>query len=178
MRALISPADESPGKPATSRRPRRGAGLALAAGLAAITAAPRSLGETASPAPPSPAEIEGIVFERQQLMQQLDKDAETLGNIVAGVLPKARLAEVTRSIAEGARDSVAAFKDVAPGGRAKPEVWSNHAEFMRDMEAFASKAQGMAKAGENGDVDAVTGLMVDALPCKQCHDRYRGPKPP
>jgi len=35
----------------------------------------------------------------------------------------------------------------------------------------------MAKAGESGNVSQVTNLMIDALPCKQCHDKYRMPKP-
>ena len=70
------------------------------------------------------------------------------------------------------------FRAPLPGGRAKPDVWTNHADFMQRMESFASKADAMAKAGETGDVAAVTGLMVDAMPCKQCHDLYRAPKKP
>jgi hypothetical protein len=36
----------------------------------------------------------------------------------------------------------------------------------------------MARAGETGNVGAVTALMIDAMPCKQCHDLYREPKKP
>ena len=67
---------------------------------------------------------------------------------------------------------------ILPGGRAKAEVWSNHADFMQRMETFARNADAMAKAGETGDLAAVTGLMVAAMPCKQCHDVYRAPKKP
>ncbi|MCE7798280.1 cytochrome c [Sphingobium sufflavum] len=122
------------------------------------------------------AEADGIIFERQQVMLRLDKDAKTLGMIAAGSAPASKLAETTRSIAEAARDSVAAFETVAPGGRSKPEVWSNHPDYMRALRDFAVKAEAMAKAGQGGDVNAVTGLMIDAMPCKQCHDRYRAPK--
>ena len=89
-----------------------------------------------------------------------------------------KLAATTRAIANGARDSVENFRSPLPGGRAKPEVWTQHDDFMQRMESFARKAEAMAKAGETGDVAAVTGLMVDAMPCKQCHDLYRAPKKP
>lgn len=121
-------------------------------------------------------ESEGIIFERQQIMLQLDKDAEILGKIVAGAAPPSKLAETTRAIAQAARDSIAAFEPAVPGGRSKPEVWSNHTTFMNDMKTFASKAEEMAKAGESGNLNGVTNLMIDALPCKQCHDTYRAPK--
>lgn len=121
---------------------------------------------------------EGLIFERQFIMEQLDKDGELLGNIAAGIEPPAKLAAVTRSIANGAKDSVESFRPILPGGRSKPEVWSNHADFMQRMETFARNAEAMARAGETGDLAAVNGLMVAAMPCKQCHDVYRAPKRP
>ena len=133
---------------------------------------------TASDAAADSAQKEGAIFERQFIMEQLDKDGEVLGNIAAGIEPPAKLAEVTRSIAKGARDSVESFRPILPGGRAKAEVWSNHADFMQRMETFARNAEAMAKAGETGDMAAVTDLMVAAMPCKQCHDIYRAPKRP
>jgi len=161
----------------------------LVAAVALIGSYQTSLGQTPAPAAPaassttSPAakvlskeETDGIVFERQQLMLQLDKDAKTLGMIAAGSAPVDKLAATTRSIAQAARESAEAFRDVVPGGRSKPEVWSNHAEFTRDMDAFVRNTELMAKAGEGGNLSEVTNLMIDALPCKQCHDRYRAPK--
>ena len=47
---------------------------------------------------------------------------------------------------------------------------------MRRMEDFARNSEAMAAVGARGDVTAVTGMLVDALPCKQCHDVYRTPK--
>jgi cytochrome c556 len=167
------------------RKVRRAGAVIMMAGLATLAGRQVSRSETPQPAPApavgaatsSQEEADGIIFERQQLMLQLDRDAKTLGMIAAGSEPTTKLAETTRSIAQGARDSVTAFNQVVPGGRAKPEVWSSHAAFMQDMETFARNAEGMAKAGEGGNLNAVTNLMIDALPCKQCHDRYRGPKP-
>lgn len=143
--------------------------------LASVGRADESGGDSASSAL-SPEDREGIIFERQQVMLQLERDSDTLGKIVAGLAPQDRLAETTKAIAQGARDSVATFVDKVPGGRSKPEVWSNNADFMERMERFARNADAMAKAGETGNVTAVTELMIDALPCKECHDLYREPK--
>lgn len=130
-----------------------------------------------TPAVP-PEEREGVIFERQQTMLQLERDGEVLGKIVAGTLPSDGLAQVTRSIANGAKDAVENYRLKVPGGRSKPEVWSNYPDFVDRMERFARNADAMAKAGATGNVIAVTGLMIDGMPCKQCHDVYREPKKP
>jgi cytochrome c556 len=138
-----------------------------------------SRGDTAQPTPASALsheEAEGVIFERQQLMLQLDEDAKKLGMIAAGSAPVDGLAQTTSAIAQTARESVAAFEQTVPGGRSKPEVWADQAKFMADMERFARNAEAMAEAGASGNLNAVTNLMIDALPCKQCHDRYRAPK--
>lgn len=125
---------------------------------------------------PSPAETESLIFERQLLMTQLEDQAEILGNIVAGLEPPDKLAETSRKVAKTAKESVEAFGKVIPGGRSKPEVWSNHAEFMKRMQEFATKAEAMAVVAETGNITAVTEMMPEALPCKACHDLYRAPK--
>lgn len=167
-----------------SKRFRMSGGRAaiVVAGLALMASHQVSLGQEAKD--PSSAtkpalskeESDGIIFERQQLMLQLDKDAKTLGMIAAGSAPADKLAVTTRSIAQAAKESAEAFRDIVPGGRSKPEVWSNHAQFNADMDAFVRNTELMAKAGESGNLNEVTNLMIDALPCKQCHDRYRAPK--
>ena len=123
-----------------------------------------------------PAQAEGIVFERQQIMEQLGRDSEVLGKVVAGIEPAAKLPEATRAIARGAKESLEAYRNAVPGGRTRPEAWTNNADFMRRMEEFARNSDAMAQAGARGDMAAVTGMMVDAMPCKQCHMLYRAPK--
>ncbi|MFC0684850.1 c-type cytochrome [Novosphingobium clariflavum] len=149
--------------------------------LAASEGAHGAAAEAGSAVPTTAAagdDAEAIIFERQQIMQQLAKDSETLGGIVAGSQPRDQLAKVTRALADGAKDSLGSFRDKVPGGRSKPEVWSNNADFMKRMEDFARNSEAMAKAGESGNMAGVTALMIDALPCKQCHDLYREPKKP
>jgi cytochrome c556 len=124
----------------------------------------------------SRSEAEGIIFERQLIMTQLDEDSELLGDIVAGLAPASKLAETASKIAKGARDSVDSFKAQVPGGRSKPEVWSNNADFTAKMESFARNAEAMAELAKGGNVNAVSEVLAGALPCKQCHDVYRAPK--
>ncbi|HEX7857555.1 MAG TPA: cytochrome c [Sphingobium sp.] len=145
------------------------------AGKASAEQAPVSAAPSA-PAPANSADAEGIIFERQQIMKQLDTDTDTLGSIIAGEIPKDKLVAVTRSIAQGARQSVTAFQQKVPGGRAKPEVWSNYADYSQRMENFARSAEQLAKDAETGNMTAVVSTMGDALPCKQCHDVYREKK--
>jgi cytochrome c556 len=158
--------------------------MAVFAGLGVLVTHQASIGQTSpaaaaapAPAPTGKTEADGVIFERQQLMLQISADAKTLGMIVAGTAPSDKLAATTRSIAQAAKDSVTAFEAPVPGGRSKPEVWSNHDAFMADMRAFATNTEAMAKAGEAGNMAEVTNLMVAAMPCSQCHQRYRGPKP-
>lgn len=121
-------------------------------------------------------ESESRIFERQQLMEKLDEEAGVLGEIVAGLLPADKMAATTRSIANTVKESAESFKTPIPGGRSKPEVWGNHADFMQRMEVFVRETEEMAKLGEAGNLPAVTEKLGTALPCKQCHDVYRGPK--
>ena len=170
------------GRAAASGRTRPVAAmLAMAAIAAAAWQTIPANGAQPSPAPaqkPSADETEGVIFERQQIMQQLDKDTDKLGSIVAGELPPEQLAATTLAIAKGAKESMAAFEPNAPGGRARPIVWSNWADYSQRLQSFADKSAEMAKAGETGDVALVTSLMGEALPCKQCHDIYREKKKP
>ncbi|MET0270079.1 MAG: cytochrome c [Sphingomonas sp.] len=131
-----------------------------------------------APAAMSKAEADGIIFERQNLMLQLGKDAETLGDIAAGIQPKTKLADVTRSIAETTAASRAAFEPNVPGGRAKPEIWTNWADYARRLDELDKGAKQLAELGAKGDLATLTNVLADALPCKGCHDAYRGPKKP
>lgn len=121
-------------------------------------------------------QAEGIVYQRQQTMDQLDRDAELLGQIVAGTAPASKLAETTASIARGAHDAVEDFARAVPGGRTKADAWTNHADFSARLELFARNAQVMADAGKGGKVGPVAAVMVDAMPCKECHGHYREPR--
>lgn len=145
-----------------------------APGAVATANAPQSR----APKALDPAEAEGIIFERQQIMKQLDEDTNTMGSIVAGEIPPTKMAETARSIAKGAREAYEAFKQNVPGGRAKPEVWSSWADYSTRMESFVKNSEAMSKVADTGNVTAVTSMLGEALPCKECHTVYRVPKKP
>lgn len=148
---------------------------ALLAVLLLATASPQSGAEAGAPASDA-VERESHIFERQQVMDRLAEDSELLGKIVAGSEQPTKLKETTRSIASGAQESLGLFRKGIAGGRTKPSAWEPDSDFFRKMEAFARNTEAMAKAGETGSVTAVTALMIDALPCTQCHISYREPK--
>lgn len=130
------------------------------------------------PAAVDPSEAEGIIFERQQAMQQLERDADKLGDIIAGLAPRDKLGETARAIAKGAKDAQETFALQVPGGRSRPEVWSNREDYDRRMQEFVQKADAMAALAEAGNLHGVVETMNDAMPCKGCHDIYRAPKKP
>lgn len=121
-------------------------------------------------------QAEDPVLARQLVMQALDDDAEALGMIVARAVPPAKMAEHARNIAKHAKESYESFKPKAPGGSAKPEIWTNWADYSKRMEEFVVNSEKMAKIAETGDINAVTEIMIDAMPCKSCHDVYRTKK--
>lgn len=147
----------------------------LLAAIATVIVPALGMAEPAASAP-SKEEADGIIFERQNLMLQISKDSELLGEIAAGIKPPDKLAEVTKSISESAEAAKAAFQPNVPGGRSKPEVWSNWADYSRRMDEFSANTKYLAELGAKGDLSGVTNALGTALPCKECHDVYRGPK--
>ena len=113
---------------------------------------------------------------RQAIMKQLDAEAAALGMIVSGQVPPDALSSQTRALASSAKAALKAFEPKVPGGEAKPEVWAKWDDFSKRMQTFVQKSEEMAKVGETGNVPKVTEMMIDALPCKSCHDVYRQKK--
>ena len=117
-----------------------------------------------------------VVTYRELIMKQLDAEAAALGMMVSGQIPADALSLEAKSVANAAQAALKAFEPKVPGGEAKPEVWAKWPDFQKRMQDFAKKSAEMAKVSESGNVAAVTELMVDALPCKECHDIYRNKK--
>jgi cytochrome c556 len=122
------------------------------------------------------AEDQDVIDYRELIMKQLDAEAAALGMIVSGQIPPDSLAFQARALASSARSALKAFEPKVPGGEAKPEVWAKWDDFSKRMQVFAQKSEEMAKVSEGGNVQKVTELMIDAMPCKACHDVYRQKK--
>jgi cytochrome c556 len=122
------------------------------------------------------ADDQDVIDYRQLIMKQLDAGSAALGMMAAGQVPPDSIGLQARAVAVNAKAAIKAFEPKVPGGESKPEVWSKWADFSKRMDTFAKKADEMAKVAETGNVARVTELMIDALPCKQCHDLYRNKK--
>jgi cytochrome c556 len=122
------------------------------------------------------ADDQDAVSYRQLIMKELDAESAALGMIVSGQVPPDALSLQAKAIANSAKSALKAFEPKVPGGSAKPEVWSKWDDFSKRMQTFAQKSEEMAKVSEGGNVQAVTELMIAALPCKDCHDTYRTKK--
>lgn len=116
------------------------------------------------------------VLDRQLVMQQLEKDSGTLGKILAGIEPKEKLAETADALAKDAQEVRASFQSKTPGGRTKAEAWSNWEDFSKRLDSMVEKTEQMAEMAKTGNVNGVTELVADAIPCKSCHTAYRAPK--
>jgi cytochrome c556 len=122
------------------------------------------------------ADDQDVIDYRELIMKELDAEAAALGMIVSGQVPPDALALQAKAVANSAKSALKAFEPKVPGGEAKPEVWAKWDDFSKRMQTFAQKADEMAKVSEGGSVQAVTELMIAALPCKDCHDIYRTKK--
>jgi cytochrome c556 len=122
------------------------------------------------------AEDQDVIDYRQLIMKQLDAESAAIGMIVSGQIPADSLAFQARALANSASSALKAFEPKVAGGEAKPEVWAKWDDFSKRMQAFVQKSEEMAKASEGGNVQKVTDLMIDALPCKACHNVYRQKK--
>jgi cytochrome c556 len=126
--------------------------------------------------PAAYADDQDIIDYREYIMKQLDAESSALGMIVSGQIPPDSLAFQCRALASSAKSALKAFDNKVPGGEAKPEVWTKWDDFSKRMQVFVQKSEEMAKVAEGGNVQKVTELMIDAMPCKACHDVYRQKK--
>ena len=133
-------------------------GLTLVAGIA--------FAETAA--------TDADVIARQALMKTFGGAAKTLGGMASGdVAFDAAAAEAAKAVlVAGAAEIPAKFEKnaVDPGSEAKPEVWTNWADFL-------VKAKGMGDAASALDATTIEGVQagMGAIggSCKACHTTYR-----
>lgn len=128
---------------------------------------------------PEPAKVTSDRPEiqyREHMMDSIDGQSAALGQILSGEIPDTNLASHLDVIALIGGATLKSFEPKVPGGRSKPAVWTNWADFSSRMNEFAQKSAAAAKvAKEQGNEAAAPGI-VDALSCKGCHDLYRETK--
>jgi cytochrome c556 len=138
--------------------------------LIAVVALPLSLAAAADP--------QDTIDYRQHIMKTLNEQAAALGEILSGAVPDDNAIAHMDALALTAATALKAFEPKVPGGEAKPEVWSQWADFSKRMNEFAQKTAAMAKVAHEQGKDAGLANVMDALSCKKCHDTYRKEKTP
>ena len=113
---------------------------------------------------------------RQHIMNSLNEQAGALGEILSGAVPDDNVLAHLDALALIASTALKAFEPKVPGGEAKPEVWSNWADFSQRMTEFAQGTAAMAKLAHEKGKEAGLAKVMDALSCKKCHDTYRREK--
>lgn len=119
------------------------------------------------------ADDKEIIEYRQHIMNTLNEQAAALGMIMSYAVPDDNAVAHFQAIALTAKTALKAFEPKAQGGEAKPEVWGNWADFSKRMTEFAQNSEMVAKLGTTQGKDAAMQRVLDALPCKSCHDTYR-----
>lgn len=122
------------------------------------------------------ADNNDVIDYRQHIMNTLNEQAGALGEILSGAIPDDNVIAHLDALALTASTALKAFEPKVPGGQAKPEVWTNWADFSKRMNDFAQKTAEMAKLAHDKGKEAGLANVMDALSCKKCHDTYRREK--
>jgi len=115
-----------------------------------------------------------VIDYRQDVMKSMEEQSSILGEMASGVVPTDNMNTDMQILALSASTALKAFQPKVPGGKAKPEIWTNWDDFSKKMNDFADKASAGAKAAQAQGTDAAMTELVDiANGCKGCHDMYR-----
>jgi len=116
--------------------------------------------------------------DRHMAMEGVQDAMKTLGAIAKKQAPfdAAVVKTNATTIAENLKEASSLFPAGSGGGesRAKPEIWTDPADFEKGMK----DAQAAAIALQSVSDEAAYGPALGALgsTCKSCHDKYRLPK--
>lgn len=122
------------------------------------------------------ADDKDVIDYREHVMNTLYEQSEALGQILSTTIPDDNAIGHLDSLALAASIALKGFEQKAPGGEAKPEVWSNWADFSKRMNEFAQKTAAAAKDAHEHGKGAGLAQVTDALTCKKCHETYRHEK--
>jgi cytochrome c556 len=106
-------------------------------------------------------------------MKTIDAQAAAIGQILSGEVPDDQAVAHFESIALAASTALKSFEATSLGGESRPEVWSNWADYSKRMQEFAQKSAEVAKIGKTQGKEAALAMVIEALPCKSCHEKYR-----
>jgi cytochrome c556 len=124
---------------------------------------------------PSRADDQDVIDYRTHVMKTLGEQMGAIGMILENKAPPDNFATHMKVLAVTATQAKKAFEPKVPGGNAKPEVWSNWADFSKRLDELVAGTSELAAAAQKDPVAAVGGKLRSTLKCKSCHDTYRKP---
>jgi cytochrome c556 len=133
----------------------------------------------AAPAFAQFAKPESAVKYRQSAMAVMGNHAGRLGAVAQGKVPYnrdavVRSAEIIQFMSLLPYEAFTPGSDMVATTKAKPEIWTNEAEFKKlatDMQDKVDKLVVAAKAGTLEALRPAFKAAVDA--CNACHDKYQ-----
>lgn len=135
---------------------------------------------TAGTALPVSADDENAIKYRQSVMKAVGGHMGGAVAIVKGQVPyKDDLVAHATGLNDMAHVAANAFKEKTQGGdtRAKPEIWTDAAEFSEKIEDLKQATAAFLAAASSGGPEAAgakLGAVGDA--CKGCHKKFRAKK--
>jgi cytochrome c556 len=125
-----------------------------------------------TPAVANFSEEDSIDYRRHN-MKAIDAQTAALGQILSLVVTDVNFVSHLEVIATHAQMALPSFEKEAVGGEALPRVWEDWDDFAAKMNAFADEIASTAQFATENSKDMVIDRLINALPCKQCHDDYR-----
>ena len=117
------------------------------------------------------ADDQDTIDYRQHIMKTLG-DQMTLINLV--IQKKAApddLSTFAQILATTATTAKSAFMPNVAGGKSRPNVWTNWADFSRQLDQLVASTADLATAAKSGGI-AAAAAKVATLNCMSCHATY------
>ena len=139
--------------------------------LAAVAAAAQAQGQ--------PSKAEQALKYRKAVYQAIAWNFGPMSAMAQGKVPyeakefemrAQRVAALTPMLSE----SYSPDTQAVTGSKAKPELWSNRADFDAKMKTLVDRSATLASVSKGGDFEKSKAAFLDtANACKSCHDKYK-----
>lgn len=120
------------------------------------------------------ADAQDAIDYRRHVMKTMGEQMAAIRMILDKKAPADNLAVHLAVIATTAPQAKKAFEPNVPGGKAKPDVWTNWADFSKRLDTLVAATDELAKAAKSGGAAAVDSKL-QSLNCQNCHETYRAP---